>query len=121
MPADVATKEIESTTDIIYKTTGVKTNLFRPPGGHLHNGLVDYAKNHGYVTVMWSEDTRDFSQPPVSQIVHRGTKTVNNGSIILMHDAGGKRHRTLEALPQIISNLKAKSYEFVTLPELLKD
>jgi peptidoglycan/xylan/chitin deacetylase (PgdA/CDA1 family) len=28
---------------------------------------------------------------------------------------------TLEALPQIISNLKAKGYEFVTLPELLKD
>jgi hypothetical protein len=40
-----------------------------------------------------SEDTRDFSQPPASQIVHRGTKTVNNGSIILMHDAGGKRDR----------------------------
>jgi peptidoglycan-N-acetylglucosamine deacetylase len=70
---------------------------------------------------MWSEDTRDFSQPPASQIVNQATKTVTNGSIILMHDAGGKRDRTVEALPQIISNLKAKGYEFVTLPELLQD
>nr|WP_306558034.1 hypothetical protein [Nostoc sp. 'Peltigera malacea cyanobiont' DB3992] len=37
-----------------------------------------------------------------------------------MHDGGGDRHRTVEALPQIISGLKQQGYRFVTIPELLK-
>lgn len=39
-----AAYEIDHTEDIIFKTTGLKTNLFRPPGGVMHNGVVDYAR-----------------------------------------------------------------------------
>lgn len=37
-----------------------------------------------------------------------------------MHDVGGDRRRTIEALPQIISGLKQQGYRFVTIPELLQ-
>ncbi|BAT53815.1 polysaccharide deacetylase [Nostoc sp. NIES-3756] len=120
---DVATaaSEINRTADIIYKTTGVKTTLFRPPGGFLKNGLVDYAKSQKYAVMMWSDessDTQRREQPPA--LIKNVIKGVKPGAIVLMHDGGGNRSRTVQALPQIISDLKAQGYKFVTIPELLE-
>lgn len=47
-------------------------------------------------------------------------KGVHNGSIILMHDGGGNREQTVEALPGIIDSLRAQGYELVTVSELMK-
>ena len=41
------------------------------------------------------------------------------GHIILLHDAGGDRTATIQALPRIIDNFRAKGYEFVPLNELM--
>ncbi len=54
-----AKSEIDRTADLIYRTTGVKTTLFRPPGGHLNNGLVQQAKSQNYTIVMWSQTSAD--------------------------------------------------------------
>jgi peptidoglycan/xylan/chitin deacetylase (PgdA/CDA1 family) len=37
------------------------------------------------------------------------------GAIVLMHDAGGDRSQGLAALPRIITTLKARGYELVTV------
>jgi peptidoglycan-N-acetylglucosamine deacetylase len=42
-----------------------------------------------------------------------------NGSIILMHDAGGDRTSTVQALRTLISQLKSQGYELVTVNQLL--
>ncbi|MEH2067946.1 MAG: polysaccharide deacetylase family protein [Nostoc sp.] len=121
---DVATaaNEINSTADIIFQTTGVKTTLFRPPGGFLNNGLADYAKSHGYTVMMWSEESGDAQRrsPQVPRMVKNVLKDAKPGAIVLMHDGGGNRSRTVKALPQIIDGLKAQGYRFVTIPELLQ-
>lgn len=119
MDAATAKKEIEQTTDIIYKTTAVKTTLMRPPGGILKNGLVDYAKKQKYTTVMWSSDSKDFTRPGVERLVSRVLRSAKPGGIVLLHDGGGPRSQTVQALPIIISNLKTQGYKFVTIPELL--
>lgn len=41
------------------------------------------------------------------------------GNVILLHDAGGDRTHTVEALPMIIKDLKEHGYRFVTISELL--
>jgi peptidoglycan-N-acetylglucosamine deacetylase len=112
--------EIETTSDLIYKTTGVKTTLFRPPGGMMHNGLVNYAKNKNYTNVMWSADSIDYSRPAVPRLVKNVMRNSEPGGIVLMHDGGGNRTRTIQALPQIISTFKKQGYRFVTVPELLE-
>ena len=112
--------EIDSTTNLIYQVTGAKTTLFRPPGGNLHNGLVAYAKNQKYTVVMWSADSTDYRLPPVPRLIHNVIKDSKPGGIVLMHDGGGNRSRTIQALPEIISNFKNKGYRFVTIPELLQ-
>jgi peptidoglycan-N-acetylglucosamine deacetylase len=112
--------EIERTTDLIYQVTGVKTNLFRPPGGVMHNGLVAYARGEKYSVVMWSSDSTDYKLPPVPKLVNNVMKDSKPGGIVLMHDGGGNRSRTVQALPEIISNFRKQGYRFVTVPELLE-
>ncbi len=112
--------EIETTSDLIYKTTGVKTTLFRPPGGMMHNGLVNYAKNQKHTVVMWSADSVDYSRPSVPRLVRNVMRDSEPGGIVLMHDGGGNRTKTIQALPQIISNFQKQGYRFVTVPELLE-
>ncbi|MEO1432778.1 MAG: polysaccharide deacetylase family protein [Cyanobacteria bacterium J06633_8] len=120
MNPQVAAFEIDKTTDLIYKVTGVKTNLFRPPGGHLSNGLVAYAKSRKYATLMWSADSRDFQRPAPATMVNTVLKNARPGGIVLLHDGGGDRTNTVKALPQIINKLKQQGYSFVTIPELLE-
>ncbi|WP_392536041.1 polysaccharide deacetylase family protein [Nostoc sp. C117] len=121
MDEATARNEIERTANLIYKTTGVKTYLFRPPGGFLNNGLAAYAKSQKNAVVMWSltsADTDPHAKPQA--FVNNVLKGAKPGAIVLMHDGGGNHQRTVEALPQIISGLKQQGYRFVTVPELLK-
>jgi peptidoglycan-N-acetylglucosamine deacetylase len=120
MNPQAAAFEIDRTEDLIYEVTGVKTNLFRPPGGILHNGLVAYAKAQKYAVVMWSADSIDYKLPAVPRLINNVIKDSKPGGIVLMHDGGGNRSRTVQALPEIISNFRKQGYRFVTIPELLE-
>ena len=117
-PADAA-REVEDTEALIYKVTGLKPAIFRPPGGLMNNGVVDYAKKHKYFVAMWSSDSRDYSRPSVPGLVKNVLKDAKPGGMVLMHDGGGDRTDTIKALPIIISELKKRGYKFVTVPELL--
>ncbi|WP_138497737.1 polysaccharide deacetylase family protein [Nostoc sp. PA-18-2419] len=112
--------EIDRTEDLIYQVTGVKTTLFRPPGGIMHNGLVGYAKGQKYTVVLWSADSTDYKQPAVPKLINNVIKDSRSGGIVLMHDGGGNRSKTVQALPVIISNFRKQGYRFVTIPELLE-
>jgi hypothetical protein len=43
----------------------------------------------------------------------------NLGKIILLHDGGGNREVTIQALPILIDQLRSQGYEFVSLQKLL--
>jgi peptidoglycan-N-acetylglucosamine deacetylase len=120
MSPQLAASEIESTNDEIYKVIGAKTSLFRPPGGVLNNGLVEYAKNRNDAIILWSADSEDYRIPSVPTLIKRVLKQAAPGGIVLMHDGGGNRSHTITALPQIISKLRQQGYKFVTVPELLE-
>ncbi len=95
--------------------------VFRPPGGVLNNGLAAYAKSQKYAVVMWSQTSADTDPRAKSQVfVKNVLRDAKPGSIVLMHDGGGDRQRTVQALPEIISKLKQQGYRFVTVPELLE-
>lgn len=111
--------EINKTTKLIYEITGIQTSLFRPPGGVLDNGLVDYAKQKNYTIVMWSDDSKDYHPRPANELVKTVIDKAQSGLIVLMHDGGGNRAETIKALPEIIKQLQQLGYRFVTIPELL--
>ncbi|MDB9315831.1 polysaccharide deacetylase family protein [Spirulina sp. CS-785/01] len=114
-----AAHQIDNTSAWIQKASGVRSVLFRPPGGYLENGLASYAAKKGQVVVMWSADSKDYyasSQTIVKNVLSQASP----GGIVLLHDGGGDRQKTIHALPTIIKELKKQGYEFVTVPELLE-
>ncbi|MEH1906982.1 MAG: polysaccharide deacetylase family protein [Nostoc sp.] len=115
-----AAYEIDHTADLIYQVTGIKTNLFRPPGGIMHNGVADYARNSKYAIILWSSDSADYSRPAVPKLINNVFRKAKPGGIVLMHDGGGNRSKTVQALPEIIANFRKQGYSFVTIPELLE-
>ena len=116
---DGAAREIDRTTALIEEVTGIKTAIFRPPGGILNNGLVAYAQKRNYTVVIWSADSLDW-RTATQSLMKNVMKQANSGGIVLMHDGGGNRSRTVEALPDIIAKFRKEGYTFVTVPELLK-
>ena len=116
---DGAAREIDRTSSLIEELTGVRTSMFRPPGGILNNGLAAYAQKKNYAVVMWSADSLDWLAATQS-LMDNVMRQANSGGIVLMHDGGGNRSRTVQALPDIIARLRKEGYIFVTVPELLQ-
>lgn len=114
-----AAREIDNTAARVYHTTGVKMSLFRPPGGILNNGLAHHARKKKQLVVMWSADSQDY-RVSSSQLVHNVLQLSKPGGIVLLHDGGGNRSKTVNSLPRIITELKNQGYKFVTIPELLE-
>jgi peptidoglycan/xylan/chitin deacetylase (PgdA/CDA1 family) len=95
--------------------------LFRPPYGLWNKTTVKLLQRYRMLMVLWTVDTNDYLRPGVSKIVHTVVSGARPGAIILMHDGGGNRQQTVEALPRIIKALRARGYKLVTVPQLLLD
>jgi len=101
---------------------GLHTSLLRPPYSSRTIAVTasDWrayrqAAGDGYLIVLASLDTRDWARPGVARIVAAAMPRHRQGAIILMHDSGGNRSETVDALPQIITALRARGYRFVTV------
>lgn len=92
---------------------GAEVPFFRAPGGHFAENLNEVATSLGQVPLGWSIDTRDWRQPGAAEIRDRVLHEAHPGAVVLMHDGGGDRTGTVEALPGIISGLADLGYEFV--------
>ena len=125
--------ELNATQRLIEAYTGRGTRLLRLPYFGDAEPTTDdelvpalRAQNDGYLNVGLHVDSEDWTRPGVPAIIRntldrrlqRGDSD-KSGNIILLHDAGGDRQQTLDALPTIIETLKAKGYKFVTASELV--
>ncbi len=95
--------------------------LFRPPYGLFNATTLKLLHHYHMLMVLWTVDTDDYTRPGVKAIVHSVIAGARPGAIILMHDGGGNRQETVDALPQIIKDLRARGYKLVTVPQLLID
>jgi peptidoglycan-N-acetylglucosamine deacetylase len=100
---------------------GRRPHLFRPPYGSFNAATFRALQSLDMLMVLWSSDTSDYQQPGVPVIVQRALEGAHPGAIILLHDGGGNRTQTIEALPLIIDDLRARGYHLVTVPQLLAD
>lgn len=110
-----AKQEVISTSNAIYKITGVYTSYIRPPFGEWKKGL-DY--NVTMIPVLWTIDSRDWCTKNTPVIVNDVMKKVKDGDIILMHDCF---KTSVESALLIVDRLKQEGYEFVTVDEMIAD
>jgi peptidoglycan/xylan/chitin deacetylase (PgdA/CDA1 family) len=111
-------KQIKDTENAIFNVIGKKPALIRPPYGETNDAVLKEASRNDLRIIIWSIDTLDWSQREKDNITKNVLDNVRPGEIILMHSNEDKKV-TLEALPDIISGLKAKGYSIVTLSEML--
>lgn len=112
-------KQISTADTILKKVTGQKQmNLIRYPNGDFDKRVLKIADQMGYSSIQWDTDSRDWMNPGVDAIVKRVVSKAHPGDIILLHASDSCR-QTHEALPQIIDQLRAQGYEFVTVSELI--
>lgn len=122
---DAIKKQIGNTSDMLEQVTGMRPIFFRPPygappfGGMSNGNVLKIVNSFGLTTVIWNNDARDWSLPGTSTIVARVLASARNGSIILLHDGGGPRQQTVDALPTIIESLLARHFHFVTMAQLV--
>jgi len=95
--------------------------LFRPPYRSFSATTLAALRRFRMLMILWTVDSRDYTRPGVAVIVRNVLSAVRPGAIVLMHDAGGERSQTVQALPFIIRALRRRHLRLVTVPRLLRD
>ncbi len=112
-------EEVQMGQQAITDATGTEASkAFRSPGGNYHGDIIWNLAPYVTSEIGWNIDTEDWRRPGVDAIVQR-LLSVKSGDVVLMHDGGGDRSQTVEALSIALPQLKAQGYKFVTIDELL--
>ncbi len=122
MNGSMLRNEISRTNDIIYKITGQKPVLFRPPGGYLSNELIRITEQEKVKIAYWSweTDSKDWRNGNSAQHIagHIGSH-IAPGQIIILHDGCQNSMETAQAVDLLLSELHKQGYRFVTMSELI--
>lgn len=109
--------EIELCNQKLGEISGTKVILFRPPYGDYNNTVIETSNELGSYPIQWNVDSLDWKKEMSRQaILERILKRTKPGSIILFHN---DTQYTVELLPKIITELKAKGLDFVPVSELI--
>lgn len=104
--------EIGYTQSLIQEHTGTWPRAYRPPYGASNQYIRDTV---GLEEVMWNIDTLDWQTRNSDLITNAVLTSVQDGSLILMHDIVDA---TPQAVVNLMDNLDHDEFEFVTVSEL---
>ena len=105
---------------MIYEATGVKTEIFRFPGGSLNDynsatrdAIIEEMARRGFRYYDWNVDSNDAGGATWTEMYNGVRKAVDNNyrSVILMHDSAPRKNTVL-VLEDIIKALINKGYKF---------
>lgn len=119
LTATNAAAQIRPTQRAIAAATGFTPCLLRPPYEIAPPAVVKIARSLGLLTILWNVDPRDWTRPGASVIASRVLSAVHPGAIVELHDGGGDRAETVQALATIIPALHARGYRLVTVGQML--
>ena len=108
-----AVEQIDRTQEAIYDVTGEYAGYIRPPYGCWKKELDTEVP---MIEVLWDVDPLDWATTDADTVVQRILSDVEDGSIILLHDAS---ESSVQAALTTIDILKEQEYEFVTVEDLL--
>jgi peptidoglycan-N-acetylglucosamine deacetylase len=118
--------ELNATQLLLETITGRATTLFRPPYGADTSPTqlgeltpLKIAEDLNYLVVLENIDPQDWAKPGADIILRRIKQQRHDGSVILLHDAGGDRSQTVDALPRILDWLHTRGDTVVPLSTLL--
>jgi len=121
---DFIINEIRLTNDIIFRLTGQKCTLFRPPGGYLSDSLVnEIVPQENMQIAYWSyiQDSKDWvNGKSAKKIANYILKHIAPGQIIILHDGSSNGINTAKAVDYLLEELTKLDYQVVSVSELIK-
>ena len=110
-----AEAQLADSTAVIDELLGEGTvQCARAPYGSFNDDTLRAAKKHGLGLVGWDVDTLDWKVRDSGSVLAKAT-VPGQRQVILMHDGGGPRQATVDALPGIIAHYKAQGARFIEL------
>ncbi|MDE5977830.1 MAG: delta-lactam-biosynthetic de-N-acetylase [Turicibacter sp.] len=94
-------------------------HYLRPPEGHFNQQMLDWAKERGYYTILWSLAYMDWDvnkQKGADYAYEQILARIHPGAIILMHSISSDN---AESLNTLIPELRNEGYEFKSIQYLM--
>lgn len=88
----------------------------RPPYGALDAEARKLSVSYGMTPVVWTRDTNDWNPATSQDQIYNTLMGAKPGDIILMHDGGGDRGKTVAALSDALPKLKDQGFSFASVP-----
>ncbi|MBT2689565.1 polysaccharide deacetylase family protein [Bacillus sp. ISL-47] len=112
LPLPEQHQDLQYSKSKIESITGQKVKYFRPPFGQYNNDTISAAKELGLKTVIWRISSMDWElRERPERIITNVIDNLEDGAIILLHELS----QTVEALPDLIDEIRKKGYEFTLL------
>lgn len=106
---DQVRADLAETSTLITEATGVAPTYFRAPFGHW--GVTpDVAGELGMVPLGWELAVEDWLEPGADALVERIRTGLEPGGVVLLHDGGGDRSGTVDAVARVVPALLADGW-----------
>ena len=116
---EVFSNELKKLENLFLEKYGVSMQkIYRPPEGKFSEENLQWAKELGYKTVMWSfayadwDNDRQVSPSKAKKLI---LENIHNGEVMLLHPTS---HTNAIILKDLITTLKNDGYRFSTVEEL---
>lgn len=101
--------DLERTTSAIRAAVpGARVSYYRQPGGAWTERVVEVAEQLGMSSLHWEVDPQDWARPGAGAIAKVVSGATAEGAIVLLHDGGGERHGTVQALRRFLPDLAGR-------------
>lgn len=87
---------------------GTKISYYRQPGGNWTPAVIEVAKKLGMSSLHWRVDPQDWLVQRSNSIARSVSAGTTTGSIVLLHDGGGDRTATVDAMRSMLPNLVSR-------------
>ncbi|MFO0626479.1 MAG: polysaccharide deacetylase family protein [Polyangiales bacterium] len=115
--------ELDRTARLLEALAGYEVTLYRAPFTAFFDAadpasiaLQRRAFDRGYAYVGADVDPRDWADDDAARVAARIVEGVRGGGrVVVLHDGGGDRRHTVEAVRRAVPTLRAEGYRFVAL------
>lgn len=94
---------------------GRASACLRPPYAAITAANREWAAAHGLDVILWDVSGADWLDFTDEQIAGRVLRGAFDGSIVMLHDGGGDRSRTVRALEMILEGLSERGMRFLPI------
>jgi peptidoglycan/xylan/chitin deacetylase (PgdA/CDA1 family) len=109
-------RDLKRMNEEMYRVTGLRPRLFRPPYGVINPNLKKAILSGGYIPVGWSVRSLDTVITNEERLFKKVSRALKPGAIFLFHDTSSA---TLAILPKFLRHVRENGYEIVRLDKML--